>query len=67
MSNFKDFVGLPDDKNKRGLNNNNNYKLKLPIPRPNNSTRDQHPLCNKFKWEEILKHLNFFAPLLVII
>ena len=47
--NFKDFIGLPNNKNDRILDDEKKYKLKLPIPRPNNSTRDQHPLSNKYK------------------
>ena len=45
--NFKDFVGLPDEKGDRY--NDDVKELKLPIPRPLKSSRDLHPLSNKYK------------------
>ena len=44
--NFKDFTGLPKDKNLR-KSENQNYTFKLPVPRPKNSSRDLHPLSVK--------------------
>ena len=44
--NFKDFTGLPTDKNLRKCENQN-YIFKLPVPRPKNSSRDLHPLSVK--------------------
>ena len=44
--NFKDFKGLPLNIKDRNLNNP--IKFKLPITRPRKSTRDKHPLSEKF-------------------
>ena len=46
--NCQDFKGLPNDINSRKLNNRK-YNFKLPIPRPKNSTRDRHPLSERYK------------------
>ena len=45
--NFKDFVGLPDERENRY--NDDIKELVLPIPRPINSSRDLHPLSIRYK------------------